>query len=827
MSLPEFILVLASLLTISMLMASLSRSVPIPFTVLLVILGFCLVQLAKLRPELAPLLWIKLTPDIIFFVFLPGLIFESSFNLDARQLLRDIAPIMVLAVPALLISTFLVAFGLHATLGMGFLVALLFGALISATDPVAVISLFKELGVSKRLSVLVEGESLLNDATAIVLFHVLLGLFTHIGTALDAGAIGGAIWQFVRVFVGGVCVGAIMGAVISLLLFRPKAGLPSFLVMSIVLAYASFAVAEHIFHVSGVISVMTAAIVLNALGGVRISGHDMEILRESWEVIAVVCNSLLFLFVGFTVDLHNMIAQSGSIMIAIACVLCARAATVYTMVPATVKLFNIDNIGWGERHIMWWGALKGGLAIAIVLSIPDSLPEKSLLFDLTIGVVLFSLLVNATTVKPFINMLGINKLNETEQMEMQHALIKAENHTSELLRRFQKTMLISERSAQDLMENLHQRLQHLVLESSPEIEQREELLKPLRMELEELKHLYEVGLLPYYTYLGMKAERQHDRDSWAKNPRKFHHQDANSKHGLLKRVEAELLKRLRELDWASGLLLHYQHLRMSQDIRQDIASILVYADIRDWINNNEAIDEKARNYLVMVYNNRIKLRRNRLYEIQEEFPDFYLSFELSIMSKLTLMSADLSIATAYKHGEIGNRVHSTINSRITDALSTLPTVSHAGLDLQLIDMLDHVPLLHGLSPELIARIAKIAKPATFLKGDVIIGEGERGDSLYILLRGGAEVHKKGQEQPIAELSEGDFMGEMALLGEPVRTASVYSTSFSTLLRLTRRSIFSLAEKHSELKSRLEHVKRQRSVSIGNSTTSDPEGVDAD
>ena len=202
MPLSEIILIIMGLLTVAMVAAGICRNIPVPYTVLLVILGILLGSAARNWSEFEPLLAFQLTPELVLFLFLPALIFESALNLDARQMRKDIAPIMVVAIPALLISTFFIGIGLWLVIDIDFLLALLFGALISATDPVAVISIFKELGAPRRLTILVEGESLLNDATAIVLFKIILGLI--VGGALTASNIGFAFLEFFKVFFGHV-----------------------------------------------------------------------------------------------------------------------------------------------------------------------------------------------------------------------------------------------------------------------------------------------------------------------------------------------------------------------------------------------------------------------------------------------------------------------------------------------------------------------------------------------------------------------------------------------------------------------------------------------
>ncbi|TXL00932.1 hypothetical protein BMR02_04635 [Methylococcaceae bacterium HT1] len=200
MSLPDVLLIMSGLVVLSMIAAGACRHFPIPYTVLLVILGLAVNFFSNDWPifELHHFNQFHLTSELVLFVFLPALVFESALSLDARALIKNLAPILMMAIVGMLISVALVGFGLSWSLGLPLIIALLFASLISATDPVAVIALFKELGVSKRLSVLVEGESLMNDATAIVLFNILMMLMLE-GHFSSANGFDAA-WQFLRVF---------------------------------------------------------------------------------------------------------------------------------------------------------------------------------------------------------------------------------------------------------------------------------------------------------------------------------------------------------------------------------------------------------------------------------------------------------------------------------------------------------------------------------------------------------------------------------------------------------------------------------------------------
>jgi CPA1 family monovalent cation:H+ antiporter len=809
MPLSEIILIIMGLLTVAMIAASVCKNLPIPYTVFLVILGVLLGSIARSSSHMEELQAFQLTPELVLFLFLPALIFESAFNLDARQLVKDLGPILSLAVPALLISTAIIGTGLWWLIDMDIFLALLFGALISATDPVAVVALFKELGAPQRLTVLVEGESLLNDATAIVVFNIILGLV--ITGSFAPSDLGLAVTDFIRVFIGGALVGAGIGILLSELLYRLKAGLSSYLVMSIVLAYAGFALAEHILHVSGVMAVLAAAISLSIFGVSRVPQSDMNVVMEAWEVIALVFNSLLFLLVGLSVDISALFARSDVILIAVFLMLLARAATVYSMVPATTRIFKLPFVALGERHIMWWGGLKGGLAIAIVLSIPVEVAGRELLLDITLGVVLFSLLINAPTIRPLMHKLGIDKMTEDEKAELKHGLLSADKQANSILQRLYETELIS-RSTQKLIQK---KSRHVFVTEDNVVDPKQDIrhlyVIALKKELDELKHFYDIGLVQQYIYLDIKNNLQRDRELRLGHQSQQSNPEGNLKPSLFKQLESALIKRLREHNWAAGILARYQYLRFSQSLQRDMVGILIAAAVLKMLEQEDEHDELQKKEVCQVYQKRLERRRERLKSVATEFPEFYQRYESRLFSKVSMLAAQHYTSSANQHGEIGAKTFANINRRIHDTINALPAISNPAPKLTYGDLIGTVPLLNDLSEQTLRQLADKATALTFIGNDIIIGEGERGDALYIISHGWVKIYKAVDENKvIAELRDGDFFGEMALLGDQVRTATVKALTPTTLLRLNRRDVLALAEKDPELKERLEDAREVRS-----------------
>jgi len=805
MPLYEIVLTMMGLLTVAMLAAGFCRNFPVPYTVFLVILGMALGWSARNFDNLAFLLDYQLTPELVLYLFLPALIFESAFNLNARQLVKDLAPILTLAVPALLISTAFIGVGLWLLLGIHLSLALLFGALISATDPVAVIALFKELGTPERLTVLVEGESLLNDATAIVVFNIILGLVVS-GTFgwNDAGF---AVLDFLWVFLGGIAVGAAIGLAISELLHRLFSGLNAFIIMSLVVAYASFVIAEHSLHVSGIMAVMAAAITLGFLWVSRVPQSTTSVIKETWEVIALVSNSLLFLLVGLSVNLHGLLASMDIIGVAVLLVLLARASTIYSLVPAATRLFSLPRVSLAERHIMWWGGLKGGLAIAIALSIPPDMPGRDLLLNITVGVVIFSLLVNAPTIRPLIKLLGMDRLTPEELTEVRRGLLHAGSRSTELVELLDRNGLITG----DTGRLVREKTEAIFTTDTPAMTGEQTLRQlrsaALKCEFNELKHLYDIGLIPHYTYLDMRNNLQHYRETLGTGHNPAREALTGYQENPFLRFESAMVKRMREHDWAAWLLVRYQNMRLSHRIQHDIAGVLISSAALKTLETWTETDPGLREQVAEEYRERLWRRKARLEKIAADFPDFYSRFEANLYARVSLTAAEYYLAEEHLHGAIGSKAYAQVERIIRSALDTIPPVTKPAPKPAARELIGAVPLLRGLSGQMLEQLADQAKAVTFLPDDLVIEEGERGDALYIITHGAVQVFR--DNQYVTELRDGNFFGEMALLGDHVRTATIKVRLPTTLLRLRRRDVLRLADSEPELKKRLAEASRER------------------
>ena len=407
MDLAESLLEISLLLAGAVVLGIVAQRVRIPLTVVLAVIGFTASSLGlslALERQLAG----EGFEEVLVFLFLPILVFQAVLGLSVRSFLSNLGPILALALVALGISTALVGFALRVGLDLPLASALVFGALISATDPVAVVAVFREVGVPGRLLTLVEGESLLNDGVAIVLFNILLAAALGEQVAPASG-----VADFLGVFFGGAALGAALGFAAALVL--PWVDRLSAAALSVAVAYGSFVLADHVLGFSGVMATVAAGLVLAGLAPSRASEEVRASWGELWEALDHIANAVLFLLIGLVIDVELLTDNLGAIGLAVLVVLVSRAIGVVPLVVALERFAGIPRVGRRNQAVLVWGGLRGGVALALALALPEELAERETLVAMTGGVVLATLLLNATTIAALVHRLGLDQLSRADQ----------------------------------------------------------------------------------------------------------------------------------------------------------------------------------------------------------------------------------------------------------------------------------------------------------------------------------------------------------------------------------------------------------------------------
>jgi CPA1 family monovalent cation:H+ antiporter len=397
------------LLMVTATVAMSVKWIKLPYSIALVIVGL-IIGLCHLLPP------VELTPDLILLIFLPAVLFEASWNIQLSELRKSWMPITVLATVGVVINTLIVAFGMHYLANVALGPAFLFGAMIAATDPISVLALFRKLGMDSGLTMLLEGESLFNDGTAVVLFKLVLAIVLT-GTSFSVAATAGS---FLVVVLGGCATGALLGYAASRVTRLFDDHLLE-ITLTTILAYGSYLIAEHL-QVSAVLSVVAAGVIIGNYGSrTGMSAGTRMAVNSFWEYTAFLVNSLIFLLIGLQIKFDLLVKYGVQIGVGIFLILIARLVVVYGLCPFIGS--KNHKIPWKWRHMLFWGALRGSVCMALALSLPDKFAYREMITITTFGVVLFTLLVPGLTIQPLVKLL---KMNLKDPRREQYKRLKAQ-----------------------------------------------------------------------------------------------------------------------------------------------------------------------------------------------------------------------------------------------------------------------------------------------------------------------------------------------------------------------------------------------------------------
>ena len=386
-----------------------ARRFRLPYTVALVLAGLALGAVRLFEPP-------HLTKELLYAVFLPGLLFEAAFHLEFRDFWRERAALAALAVPGVATAVALTAMllelmtrALGLVQGFGWGQAVVFGALIAATDPIAVVGMFKSLGAPRRLSVLLEGESLLNDGTAIVIFSLALSLVSG-----DRVSASGMVVEFVRIVGGGLAIGILVGLAISQVIRQVDDPMIE-ITLTTLAAYGSFLAAEQLGFSGVIATVSTGMLCGNYAARTGMSASTRIAAETFWEYIAFALNSIVFLLVGLHVHISELANSWRLVAAAYAAVTLARAGVVVAVL-ALERSRGREAWPASWSAVLIWGGMRGSLSMVLALALPPTLTHRDLLITITFGVVLLSILIQGLTMKPLLQRLGITRAHEAREM---------------------------------------------------------------------------------------------------------------------------------------------------------------------------------------------------------------------------------------------------------------------------------------------------------------------------------------------------------------------------------------------------------------------------
>ncbi len=750
----------------------------------------------------------KIDPHLILYVFLPTLIFEAAFAMDVHTFKKSVTNAFLLAVPGIIIALVLTAaiiIGLKGAglgfVGWGWPMALLFGAVVSATDPVAVVALLKDLGASKKLGTLIEGESLLNDGTAIVIFMVLLATIT--GTGSDTSP----VIEFLRVAVGGTMVGVFFGWLTIRWVKKVFNDALIEITVIVAAAYLTFFVAEHFLHVSGVLGLVSLGLMMAGVGRTRISPEVEHFLHEFWELAAFIANTLIFIIVGVVIAHDSQFTGHDvlNLFIIYIGVHIVRAIVILVLYPL------MKRIGYGlpkkDAIVVWYGALRGaiGLALALMVAGESSIDQEirdNFLF-LTAGLVTLFSLINATTIKYLVNGLGLTKIAPAKALMMINAKSYLRQTTENSIDKFKKDRYLNRANWDEVQSFLPEK---------PEVENEEELHLDSR-NAETRRRILEREKSSYWNQFreGMLGPTAVRRLTDAINEimdevglvslanRKDLEQEWKTPKILGKLQSMHMVGKLSQRFFFERLATSYDSARGFVQAQDEslklIENMLIAQD-----DEGEAIDAENLSIIEAEINENKIHGLTFLRNLRNSYPEIYNAIATrqairSILNYEKRMVERLLNKGRIDSGEAG-KIVSGIEERMKILMDRPPSLELP----KPIELLRDISWLTGLEETSFNRVVNDFQNRVFAVDATLVKENGPGDGLFVVVRGQVKISVKGVVVDI--LGPGSVIGEMAVLTGLPRTAAVSAESPVTVLWMSTSKMKSIMKGSKDLENRL-------------------------
>lgn len=818
------VLAISVLIVLVALLQPLATRLSLPHSVLIAGLGIALGSVASVTGAIGTggplsefthaLTGGEIRSEAILHIFLPILLFEAGLHMDVRRMMDEMAPILTLAVVAVLVCSLVVGVALWGTSSHGLLLCLLLGAIVATTDPAAVIGIFRDAGAPRRLTILVEGESLLNDAAAITLYIVLVGLLTSGGGGHGEADAGGAPLLFLRFFIGGALFGFIAGR-LAFMVMRPLNRYPvAEVAFTLALPYIAYIVAERYLHVSGVVAVVTVALVVGSTGRVRISAEGWEGLEKVWALLGFCASTLIFIFAAMLVPefLRDATVEDGFLLLVlIVAAFAARAIVLWGLLPVLTWLKIGQPISTPYRVVILWGGLRGAVTLALALAVSENPllgPEAThFVVVLATGFVLWTLLINATTLRIVMRWLGLNALSATELALRDRALHQAREGIAERIEEIAAEQHLAPEVAKEAAEAYRSRLSGLASRPfmlDPKERERMGLMALANRERDLVVEHFDQKLMSRRTTVDLLAQvgRLHDAAMTGGRAEYLTAASRNIGFGPSFRL-AILLQRY--TGWEAPLSSRIaDRLEMLKVSRMMIEMLKRHAEAE----MRRLLGAEVWQSLDAVLTTRLDAVVAAIEAWRLQYPDYERR-----MSERFLRWAALRLEAA-EYDELRNQqfisgeIYEDLQRDVGRLYETLQKRPQLDLGLSTAELVRRLPFFQGLSEERIEQICKLLKPIFAVPGEAIVQAGDRGDTMYFISSGAVEIGRGGRK---FRLGRGDFFGEMAVLISGRRTATVTAIAFCKLLALTGRDLQALASAHPDLRRTITEVARARST----------------
>jgi CPA1 family monovalent cation:H+ antiporter len=749
----------------------------------------------------------------LLYIFLPALLFEAALHVDTRQLGDEVAPVLLLAVIGVLVCTLVVGFALWPIAPVGILACVVLGAIIATTDPSAVVAIFRDIGAPRRLSTLVQGESLFNDAAAIAIYSLAVAIMTGARPAHP----GDGILIFCRQFGGGIAVGFAAGWLVMMVMPALRSSRLAEATLTIGFAYATYIVGDHYLHVSGVVAVAAGALAVSAEGRRRLAPSNFESLVTTWEQLAFWASSLIFLFAAMHTPellLHARPRDLALLAVVVAAALAARALTLYGLIPVLSWVRLARPIGGDYKLFMLWGGIRGAVSLALALAVtqePSVPPEvRQFVGVLATGFVLFTLLVTGPTMRPLMRLLRLNQAPPAEialrERVLGLSLATVRNQVEELARAHEIGAEITEevvagyrrraRSPADIAEENAQ----LPAESRT----RTALLVLADREQEYCLEYFEGHTVSRKVAAALLSHVARLRDA-ARSQGIDGYQEAAAR---LRRFSPwfRLALALHRRIGVAGPLARELTYRFEVQLaaRFILKNLTVFN--RDQIG--PLFGSGPSNALARQLELRLAEIDRAIAALKLQYPRYAHQLGAQYLARTAARFEEQSYRRLRAESIINQDTYEDLLRALRRRRRRGEARTRLDLGLKRQELVRRVPLFAALDDPTRQAVARLLRPRLAVPDEVIVRRGERGDAMYFISSGAVEVRLG--ERPV-QLGSGDFFGEMALLIADRRTADVVALGYCQLLTLAARDLDRLFGAQPALRDHIRAVAAERSA----------------
>lgn len=817
------VLGVAGLLALVSFLPPLASRFQLPYTVMLAAVGVALgavIQSFAGLPGTGPfhdflnsLAELDVSSEVLLHIFLPILLFETALTLDVRRVFDDIGPILLMAVVAVFVCTFAVGYAINLFSSLSLVACLLVGAIVATTDPAAVIGVFRDLGAPRRLNTLVEGESLLNDAAAIALFTLLLGMLTRKtdGGALEAGL------EFLRDFAGGVVTGYLCGRAVCVLVEPMRAQPMAEITLTVALAYLAYVLAEHYVEASGVVAVVTAGLVIASVGRTRISPATWGAMEHVWRQLGFWANSMIFLLTAILVP--RLLGQAGwgevgLVVVVTLAAFAARAAVLFGLLPILSWAGLAQRVSHSYKAVMLWGGLRGALSLTLALAVTENVrvPDRvqSFVAVLVTGFVFVTLFVNGATLRSLIHLLGLDRLTPVERAMRNRALALSMDGIKDSVAAVARTYEVDAAVTDVMVARYAERLRAIDRERQEEAPLSDEDRVTIGLVIlvnreEEL----------YYTHFSEGVVSRAVMEMLAGRSGRLLDAVKTQGRAGYRAFEEPFIAFSPWMRVASLLQRRFgvhrplaRRLSMRFEVLVAVRTVLreLLAFTRDKLSRmlGEDVAFELEGMLV----GRLGIVEQALSALKLQYPDYAVVLQSRYVGRAALRLEQADYRAMHAESIISQEVLTDLERELDERRKALERLPQLDVRFDVAELVRRVPLFAGLPAERVAVIATLLRARLAMPDEVIVRKGERGDAMFFVASGAVEVLVPNLAEPV-KLGTGDFFGEMALLTRQRRNADVRALGYCQLLVLDEKDFRRLVKKDANLRSHIQAVAEAR------------------